>query len=184
MIPILSAFLGWLTIQLSVKLFFGFVFPRKRQQWTAQLAKTVSTELFSFADLEAKITSPESLQKIMPQVEVHIDDFLRKGLPKSFPMISAFIGERTINQLKEIFLKELETIFPLVMKGYVKNLQEDLNLEQMVIDKVTAIPTDKIQVSVYQAIGSDLNKAALLAALLGLLIGLVQLGIVLATVSF
>ncbi|AXY74485.1 DUF445 domain-containing protein [Paraflavitalea soli] len=184
MIPILSAFLGWLTIQLFVKLFFGFVFPRKRQQWTVQLAKTVSTELFSFADLETKITSPESLQKIMPQVEVHIDDFLRKGLPKSFPMISAFIGERTINQLKEIFLKELETIFPLVMKGYVKNLQEDLNLEQMVIDKVTAIPTDKIQVSVYQAIGSDLNKAALLAALLGLLIGLVQLGIVLATVSF
>lgn len=184
MIPILSALVGWLTIQLSVKLFFGFVFPRKRQQWTAQLAKTVSTDLFSFADLEEKITSPESLQKIMPQVEVHIDDFLRKGLPKSFPMISAFIGERTINQLKEIFMKELETIFPLVMKGYVKNLQEDLDLEQMVTNKVAAITTEKIQVTVYQAIGSDLNRAALLAALLGLLIGLIQLGIVLATVTF
>lgn len=184
MIPILSALLGWLTIQLSVKLFFSYTFPRKRQQWTAQLANKVSTELFSFDLLEQKITSPESLQKIMPQVEVHVDDFLRKGLPKSFPMISAFIGERTINQLKEIFMKELETIFPVVMKGYVQNLREDLNLEQMVQDKVGGISTETIQTAVYQSIGTDLNRASLLAGVLGLLVGLIQLGIVLATVSF
>ncbi|WP_315814403.1 hypothetical protein [Paraflavitalea speifideaquila] len=59
-------------------------------------------------------------------MEVHVDEFLRKGLPKAFPMISTFIGERTINQLKEIFLKELETIFPVVMKGYVKTCSKTL----------------------------------------------------------
>jgi uncharacterized membrane protein YheB (UPF0754 family) len=181
MIPILSALTGWLTVQLSVKLFLTRILPRRRRQWTEQLAKKVSTELVSFDTLEQKITSPESVQKLMPQVEGHIDDFLRTGLPKAFPIISTFIGERTINQLKEIFMKELETIFPVVMKSYVKNLQQDLNLEQMVIDKVEAVTTEKIQISVNQSIGADLNRAALLAGLLGLLVGLVQLAIVLAT---
>jgi uncharacterized membrane protein YheB (UPF0754 family) len=183
LIPVLSALIGWLTIRLSVNLFFTRVFPRKRRQWTEQLAKLVSTEFFSMATLEQKITNPESVQKIMPQVEVHIDEFLRTGLPKAFPIIGSFIGERTINQLKEIFMKELETIFPVVMKGYVKNLQQDLNLEQMVIDKVDIIPSKHIQTAVYQTIGADLNRAAGLAALLGLLIGLIQLGIVWATAA-
>ncbi|WP_315814404.1 hypothetical protein [Paraflavitalea speifideaquila] len=54
----------------------------------------------------------------------------------------------------------------------------------MIIDKISAIPTERIQVAVYQAIGNKLNLAAGLAALLGLLIGLAQLGIVMATVSY
>ena len=181
MIPILSALIGWLTIQLAVKLFLTRVLPRQRGQWTAQLATMVSTELFSMDALEQKITSPENFQKIMPQVEVHIDDFLRKGLPKAFPIISTFIGERTISQLKEIFMKELETIFPVVMKGYVKNLQQDLNLEQMVKDKIGSISNEKIQTTVYQSIGPDLNRAALLAGTFGFLVGLLQLVIVLVT---
>jgi uncharacterized membrane protein YheB (UPF0754 family) len=184
MIPILSALIGWLTVQLGVKLFLGLVLPKKRHQWTAQLARLVATEFLSGNMLEQKVGSPESLQKIKPQLEVHVDEFLRKGLPKAFPMISTFIGERTINQLKEIFLQELETIFPVVMKGYVKNLQQDLNLEQMIIEKINAQSTENIQVAVYQAIGNKLNLAAGLAALLGLLIGLAQLGIVMATVTY
>ena len=181
LIPLLSALVGWLTVRLSVSLFFSRIFPQRRRQWTEQLAKLVSTQLFSFEALEQKITNPENIQKIMPQVEVHVDDFLRKGLPKAFPIISTFIGDRTINQLKEIFMKELETIFPTVMKGYVKNLQEDLNLEQMILEKVESFTTRDIQTVVYQSIGADLNKTALLAGLLGFLIGLIQLAIVLTT---
>lgn len=181
MIPILSALTGWLTVQWGVKLFLGRVLPRQRGQWTAQLAKTVSTELFSSDMLEQKVANPASFEKLRPQLEVHIDDFMRNGLPKAFPVISAFIGERTIGQLKEIFMKELETIFPAVMQGYVKNLHQDLDLEQMVTDKVNAIPTERIRSAVYKATGPQFNKAALLAGLLGLFVGLIQLFIVLIT---
>lgn len=184
MIPILSALIGWLTIQLAARLFFSWILPKRRHQWTATIARQISQELFGSGLLEQKVASPESFQKIMPQVEVHVDNFLRQGLPKAFPVISTFIGERTIGQLKEIFLKELETIFPAVMKSYVGNLQQDLDLEQAIIDKVGSFTSESIQIAAYQAIGSDLNKAAALAAGLGLIIGLAQLGIVMATVTY
>jgi hypothetical protein len=178
LIPALTAFTGWLSIRLLVWFFFKRVFPQQRSAWTAQLAKKVSTEFFSLETIGQKATSPESIQKIMPQVEVHVDDFLRKGLPKAFPVISSFIGERTIGQLKEIFMKELETIFPTVMQGYINNLQQELDLEQMILDKANHYTDGSIEQEIRGAIGADLNKAAALAAGIGLLIGLVQLLIV------
>lgn len=181
MLPILTALTGWLSIQLAVKLFLTYYLPRQRGEWTARLAHRVAAEWFSPALLEEKIAGPGSFEKIRPQVEVHIDDFLRQGLPKSFPIIGTLIGERTISQLKEIFMKELETIFPVVMKGYIHNLQAELNPEQMIREKMAAIPTATIQHTVYQSIGSGINQAAWLAAGMGLLVGLGQLFIVLFT---
>lgn len=184
MIPILSALIGWLTIQLAAKLFFSWVLPHRRRQWTEVAARKISSELFASGILEEKIASPESFQQLRPQLEAHVDDFLRKGLPKAFPVISTFIGERTIGQLKEIFLQELETIFPAVMKSYAANLQQELQLEQVIIDKMGSFTSESIQMAAYQALGADLNKAAALAAGLGLIIGLAQLGIVMATVTY
>lgn len=177
LIPALTAFTGWITIRLAVSLFLKRIVPQQRAQWTAQLAKKVSAEI-SLDAIGQKITSPENVQKIMPQVEIHVDEFLRKGLPKAFPIISSFIGERTIGQLKEVFMKELETIFPNVIQNYIGNLQQELDLEQMIQDKVNNYSSADIETAVYQAVGPNLNKAAALAALLGLLIGLVQLAII------
>lgn len=80
-------------------------------------------------------------------------------------------------------MKELETIFPTVIQNYIGNLQQELNLEQMIQDKVNSYSSADIEAVVYQAVGADLNKAAGLAALLGLLIGLMQLAIIWVTVS-
>lgn len=181
MIPILSALTGWLTVQWGVRFFISRVLPRQRAQWTASIARAASTTLFDSDVLEQKVAHPGSFEKLRPQLEIHIDDFMRKGLPQAFPVISTFIGERTIGQLKEIFMKELETIFPQVMKGYIKNLQEDLDPGTMITEKLNAIPTERMQATLYQAAGSQVNKAALLAGLAGLLVGLIQLLIVLLT---
>ena len=115
----------------------------------------------------------------MPLAEVHIDDFLRNKLKDAFPMIGMLIGDRTINTLKEIFMKELEAIFPVIMKGYLQNLQQDLNLEQTITDKLAGLQADKLKAAVYQHAGGQLRQAYLVGAAVGLLIGLIQAGIIL-----
>lgn len=102
-IPFITTFVGWVISRLSI------VYLLRPQQQLNMMVK--------------KITAPENVQKIMPQAETHIDHFLRNKLPVSFPMIGMFIGDRTIQQLKEIFMKELEEIFPVIMKGYMDQLQ-------------------------------------------------------------
>src|SRR5258708_21170537 len=102
------------------------VFPKRQRQIAESLGKIVGQELLSFGDIEQTITDPGNVQKILPLAEEHIDHFLRSKLKETMPMISLFIGDKTINQLKEVFMKELEELFPVIMKNYVANLKHDL----------------------------------------------------------
>jgi uncharacterized membrane protein YheB (UPF0754 family) len=190
-IPVTSAFIGWVTNWLAVRMLFrpqkparifGItiqgIFPKKQPQFAQQIGALVSRELVSFNEIEEKITSTESVKKIMPVAEQHIDDFLRNKLKEAFPMIGMLIGEKTIGTLKTIFMNELETIFPIIMKEYVQNLQKDLNLEHMVATKIAALSADKLEAGMQQGLKKELRMAGLFFGLLGFLMGLIQVGII------
>jgi uncharacterized membrane protein YheB (UPF0754 family) len=186
-LPLISAFIGWVTNWVAIKMLFhpknpvrvlGItfhgIFPKRQQVFAQKLGALVSNELLSFSDIEAKITSPENLKKIMPVVEVHIDEFLRNKLKEAFPMIGMFIGEKTINQLKTIFMNELESIFPVLMKNYMINLQQELDLEKIVVEKVSNFSSDKLESILYQIMSKEFRFVEIIGGVLGLLIGVMQ----------
>jgi uncharacterized membrane protein YheB (UPF0754 family) len=192
-IPLLSAFIGWASNWLLIKLLFhpqkpvrlpGFtiqgIYPKRQKQLAAQLSALVSKELFSFTELEARITHPDNFKKIMPTVEEHVDDFLRNKLKEAFPMIGMLIGDRTISTLKTIFMNELETLFPVIMKAYMQNLQKELDVEKLISDKIATFTPDKLETILYQTMGKELRLSGLVGAAVGLIMGLVQVGIIIA----
>ncbi len=187
LIPIISAFIGWFTNWIAIKMLFhprepkkilGItiqgIFPKRQQQFAEKLGKLVSQELLSFADIEKKITDPKNIQQLMPVVEAHIDQFLRKKLADEMPIISMFIGENTIQQLKSVFLKELETLFPVIMQRYMGNLQQQLDLERIVIEKVAGFSTDKLESILVSIMSKEFRFIEILGAILGFIIGLLQ----------
>ena len=48
----------------------------------------------------------------MPFLEGHVDYFLKEKLGEQMPMIKMFVGEKILEQMKEIFLDELKEFFP------------------------------------------------------------------------
>ena len=187
-IPFISAFIHWLTIWMALKLLFhprqpkkilGFtlhgVFPKRQRQIAESLGKIVGQELLSFGDIEQTITNPENVRKILPLAEEHIDNFLRNKLKESMPMIAMFIGDKTINQLKVVFMTELEEIFPVIMKNYVANLRNDLDLERIVVDKIAAFSTDRLEAMLNQFLTKEFRFVEVIGAALGFLIGLLQI---------
>ena len=187
LIPLISGFIGWFTNWIAIKMLFhpkepvkivGItfqgIFPKRQKQFAEKLGKLVSQELLSFEDIEKKITSAENVQKLLPPVEKHIDHFLRNRLSDVFPMLSMFIGDKTINQLKEVFMKELETVFPETMKSYMTNLKQDLDMEKLVYEKVAAFSTDKLESILYQIMAREFRFVEIIGAVLGVVIGLIQ----------
>ena len=92
LIPLISAFIGWVTNWVAIKMLFhprepkrilGItiqgIFPKRQQQFAEKLGKLVSNEFLSFSDIEEKISSPENLRKIMPMIENHVDEFFCTG---------------------------------------------------------------------------------------------------------
>lgn len=195
LLPVISAFIGWVTNWVAIKMLFhprepkrilGFtlqgIFPKRQKVFAEKLGKLVGEELLSFNDIEQKITSPDNLKKVMPMIEGHIDDFLRKKLSEQMPVISMFIGDKTINSLKQLFMQELDTLFPQVMKNYTTNLKADLDLEKIVVEKVAAFSSDKLESILYQIMAKEFRFVEIIGAVLGFLIGLIQVLITIATV--
>ena len=193
-IPIISGFIGWVTNWVAIKMLFhprnpvkflGLtfhgIFPKRQQQFAEKLGKLVSDELLSFSEIEQKIINPSNLQKMMPLVEAHVDDFLRNKLKDVFPVISMFIGDKTINELKGFFMTELEVLFPILMQRYMKNLQAELDLEKIVVEKVAGFSSDKLEEILMGIMSKEFRFVEILGGVLGFLIGLVQIGITLFT---
>lgn len=191
-IPFISAFIGWFTNWLAIKmlfhpkepkkfLFLTFqgVFPKRQRQFAEKLGKLVSTELLSFKEIEEKIVNPENFKNLMPFVEDKVDDFLRRKLSDAFPIISMFIGDSTINQLKTIFMAELEIIFPEMIASYMKNLESQLDLEKIVTEKVYGFSSDKMESILNQIMSKEFKFIEVIGAVLGFIIGLLQIGITL-----
>jgi uncharacterized membrane protein YheB (UPF0754 family) len=194
LIPVISAFIGWFTNWIAIKMLFhprepkriaGIlfhgIFPKRQQQFAEKLGKLVSQELLSFDDIRHKIANPENLDAIMPAIEVHIDDFLRHKLSKAMPVISMFIGDKTVNELKGIFLKEMEVIFPDVLDKYVGSLQQQLDLEKIVTDKVSSFSSDKLEEILQGIMSKEFLFVEIIGGVLGFIIGLIQVLITLLT---
>ncbi len=184
---LLSTFTGWITTWIAIKMLFhprrpvkifGLtiqgIFPKNQQLIAQKLGQVVGKELLSFSEIEQKVTNPENLQKLRPDIEAHIDDFLRNKLKDVFPMLSMFIGEKTIGQLKDAFLQELENLFPMLMKNYMNKLQHDLDLEKIVTEKVANFSSDKLENILSQITKKEFKFLEIVGGIFGLLIGIAQ----------
>jgi len=194
LIPVISSFIGWVTNLVAIKMLFhprnpinilGFtvqgIFPKRQKQFAEKLGKMVSEELLSFAEIEAQLTALENLTKLNPLIEEHLDHFLRNKLSSEMPVISAFIGEKTIVKLKSVFLEELNSLFPALMKQYARHLEEDLDLEKIVVDKVSNFSSDKLEDVLFQIMAKEFRFVEILGAILGFLIGILQVALTLLT---
>ena len=187
LIPLISAFIGWFTNWIAIKMLFhpreprkilGItlqgIFPKRQHQFAEKLGKLVSDELLSYSDIASKITDPANLQSVMPLVDTHIDDFLRKQLPEQMPIISMFIGDSTIRELKSVFLVKLQELFPEIMQSYMHTLQDQLNLEAIVTEKVAGFSSDKMEQILMSIMQKEFRFVEIIGGVLGFAIGLLQ----------
>ncbi len=187
LIPIISAFMGWFIPRIALKILFrpreprnilGLkvqgIFPKKQGQIAYDLAKMVSEQLLSMEEIEQKIADPAGLEKLMPMIEVHIDDFLRVKLAKKMPVISMFIGDKTITELKSVFMDELQELFPVIMKNYAQGLKEELHIEAIIADTIGNFPPERLETIVYRLFSTELKYLGVLGATIGFIIGLIQ----------
>ena len=191
-IPFIAAFIGWLTNWLAIKMLFhprnpkkimGItiqgIFPKRQKLLAEKLGKLISKEFLSFEEIEQKITDPNKLRKVLPMIENHVDEFLRVKMTKEMPFLSMFIGDKTIGSLKTAFMQEIELIFPGVMIQFAGNMKDELDIEAIVTQKVTAFSSDKLEEILLQIMSKEFRFVEVIGAVIGFLIGLLQVAITL-----
>lgn len=187
LIPLISAFIGWITNLVAIKMLFhprnpiriGFftvqgIFPKRQKQFAEKLGKLVADELLSFEDISGKLSDPEKIASMLPSISDQMDHFLRVKLPDTMPVLSMFIGDNTIEKIKGVFMTEMQLLLPQLIHQYVHSLQNDLDLEKIVTAKVSGFSSDKLEEILNAIMSKEFRFVELIGGVLGLIIGIVQ----------
>lgn len=108
------------------------------------IVKSIRKQLLGSLHLNTFLNQQEisdSFEQTIPLIDEKLDHFFKVQLPTKLPMISMFIGEKTTNQLKAVFIEELQAIFPELFQSFLQN--EALNKKITTI--INAIYKKKIK---------------------------------------
>jgi len=136
----MTAIFGWIIAWLFVKILF--------LNWKGGLKQSIAKlNIDQFITNEA---SQKQFDLLMPTLDKHLDDFFNHKLTQKMPMIAMFIGNKTIDQLKEVFIEELKLMFPeliqKLLKGSFKEM-ETLNQKWIkTLESVLFKATSKIRI--------------------------------------
>jgi len=193
LLPILAALIGWITNYLAIKMLFhphqpkkilGLtfqgVFPKRQAQIAEKLGDLVANELFSMKDVAQKIqdlsTQPEALEEVGKRIELTI----RGKLISAFPMLSMFLSDEMIEKVTSLFKGELEDFLRVSAQGLAVKMEESVDIQALVREKVQAFSSNKIEELLIGFMEQEFRFIEKIGAVLGFLIGCVQVFLVTA----
>lgn len=193
LLPILAALIGWITNYLAIKMLFhphqpkkilGLtfqgVFPKRQAQIAEKLGDLVANELFSMKDVAQKIedlsTQPEALEEVGKRIEQTI----RGKLISAFPMLSMFLSDEMIEKVTSLFKGELEDFLRVSSQGLAVKMEESVDIQTLVREKVQAFSSNKIEELLLGFMEQEFRFIEKIGAVLGFLIGCIQVFLVTA----
>jgi len=187
-LPFIAALIGWFTHSLLISLLFhpakeisipGIkiqgLFPKRQQELAGKLGALVAREFVSFKGITDKINQPDTVRKVMPFIENHIDQYINVKLKEEVPLLAMFINEETMGGIKKGLIGEIEVLFPALISQMTANLEQDLDIENMIAEKVKALSSGKLEEMVHSGLRKELQFIKIIGALLGFIIGLILL---------
>ena len=153
------------------------IFPKRQKQVAAKLGAVVANELLHFDEIAVLIKDPSMLASLKPTIESHVDTFLHQKLKEKLPVISMFVGEGTLNKLKDGLMEEIDILLPEIIGKYADNLSSSIDIEKMVTDKVSNFSSDKLEEILESVMSKEFRFIELIGAVLGFVIGLIQMGL-------
>ena len=188
LLPLIAALIGWMTNYIAVKMLFhpkepkkivGItfhgVFPKRQNVLAEKLGQLVADELFSVSDVSAKIKEFAISDEAMNEVGKRIEMTIRNKLVQAFPMLAMFLTDEMVEKVTGLFKNELKDFLSATSQGMGEKLEENLNVEAMVKERVNAFSSEKLEKLLNQLMKKEFKFIELVGAILGFLIGCLQL---------
>ena len=190
LLPFIAALIGWMTNYIAVKMLFhpkepkkfigiAFqgVFPKRQHALAEKLGQLVADELFSISDVSAKIKEFATSDEAMNEVGKRIEMTIRNKLVQAFPMLAMFLSDEMVEKVTGLFKNELKDFLSATSQGMGEKLEENLNVKEMVKERVNAFSSEKLEELLNQLMKKEFKFIELVGAILGFFIGCIQLGI-------
>jgi len=177
LLPLITAFTGWLFHKLMTAALLRRLVAAQ-PEIADKGGGIVATQLGDLSIITEKIKDPAVFDNVRPYIATHVDNFLQHKLQEKIPVISMFIGQGTLDKIKEGLMEEIDLLLPEVVGRYADNMIGSLDIAQLVSARVRAIPAVTWQQILRQALAKPMRQLVMLGAVSGFVSGLITLLVV------
>lgn len=187
-IPLISAFIGWFTNWLAVKMIFrpqrplrvlGFTIqglvPKRQGELAASIGRTVQQHLLTHQDILAILTRDDLQTHLDDLIRERIADFVDNKLKLLNPMVAAFLSGSVRTKVQALLYDEVRKLVPQVATELGARLESELNFQAIVEERVRAFDLNKLEAIIFEIAARELKAIEVLGGVLGFAIGLLQL---------
>jgi uncharacterized membrane protein YheB (UPF0754 family) len=187
LLPVIAGAIGWFTNWVAIKmlfhprkkiriLFFEIqgIFPKRQYAMAEKIGKMVATELLNVSDFKERINDPKNLESINQNIEAKVDQYLDETFPAKYPMMSMLLGKKARLKMKGDFLKEVQSVTPVVIDKYMENIEGSFDVEKIVRQKVSLLSPITLENLIMEILKKEFQFIELIGAVLGFLIGVIQ----------
>ncbi len=189
-LPIIAALTGYITNYIAIKMLFHprkkvkilfmeiqGIFPKRQKTLAEKLGKIVAEELFSIEDVKKSLQNPGNTEEVTAIVDARLNDFLDNRLGEAMPMLAMFMNDEIKLKIKTTLEAELQLMLPELIERFVSKIEEEVDVERTVYEKVVSFSTDKLEEILYSIMSKEFKFIEVLGGILGFIIGLIQIAI-------
>lgn len=190
LLPIIGAIIGWLTNYIAIKMLFkpynpvkvlGFtiqgVLPKRREAFAEGIAKTIEKQLFSSKDISEILEESGWEDEIEETIENIIKKAIKNESMKKYPIVGSF-SDSLLNGLKYYVSKEIIKHIDKKKPELLDKFHGMVNVKELVSQKVDSFEIQKLEEIVSSLVSKELRHIEVTGAVLGFIIGCVQVVVV------
>jgi uncharacterized membrane protein YheB (UPF0754 family) len=187
--PFLTAAIGWFTNWVAIQMLFrprqpmrifmwrwqGLI-PRRQKQLAAEAAEIIEREILQQHMIQQEIRKIE----LGPHLEETAHKLVWERIGpqlRALPLLGGFINDNTLAKFEVIAVAEMKKEAPNLIDKVAANFEESVNLRQIIEDNIAAFDLERLEAIVNQVAKREFRTIERLGAVLGFIIGCVQVGL-------
>ena len=180
LIPIISAFIGWMTNWVAIKSLFrpykrvkflGFSFqgliPKRKKILVGKISEVVAEYLISHEDLMYEFKKEENVEKIKNRVIPIISERIMDAVPVMFRSVAE-------PMIRSVLLKESRNIILKIGDELLEHFKENMDIKSMIQSKLLDYDTRNLEDIILKVADNEFKHIEVLGAVIGFLVGLFQ----------
>ncbi|MDD3852123.1 MAG: DUF445 family protein [Syntrophomonadaceae bacterium] len=189
LIPLISALIGYVTNVVAIRLLFwprkpinlGFyelqgLLPKRQAEIAVSVGDLVEEQLLSLDEIFEKIKTPETMEMAIVKTVKVLRDKLDNMLPRVLPaMVVQLVGDI----MEKVVRQEAPGLINQLIESGHEYLSRDIQIRKIVARKINDFDLDQLEDMIRSVSNKELTFIEILGGVLGLVIGLVQVGIIL-----
>ena len=188
-LPFISAFIGWITNCIAIRMLFRPLYPvnilglkiqgvapRRRHELTEGIANAVQKALVSVEDVARVLKNVNLEDEINTLLDEVVKKEVKEKLVEKFPFAKKAANDLFKEVRASVQSKLVEHISGFMDKT-TEQLKDDLNIKEIVMQRVASYKVETLEELIMEIAHREFRLVELYGALLGFIIGFIQLGL-------